>query len=174
MIVSFSSVFVNGLEQRRSAAFSGRSSGIFLLTGKSDRRKRSRNRDLDRPAISGIPKNRCRIGFLFAGWSGLRFSNCGIMGRRRLLRFWGSTEFGLFGRKRDGFCLRLRLSRRGNGLGEEFAWTGFRLGRLRFIGVSKKISRKGAELAKKLVRRGSRLESGWHRRCLEFLDLPIR
>jgi hypothetical protein len=63
VIVSFSSVFVNGLEQRRSAAFSGRSSGIFLLTGKSDRRKRSRNRDLDRPATSGIPENRCGIGF---------------------------------------------------------------------------------------------------------------
>jgi hypothetical protein len=32
VIVSLSSVFVNGLEQRRSAAFGGRSSKIFLLT----------------------------------------------------------------------------------------------------------------------------------------------
>ncbi len=63
MIVSFSWVFVNGLRQAQSAAFSGRSSGIFLLTGKSDRRKRSRNRDLNRPATSGTPKNRCRAGF---------------------------------------------------------------------------------------------------------------
>jgi hypothetical protein len=44
----------------RSAA---ESSGIFLLAGKSDRRKRSRNRDLDRPATSGTSKNRCGIGF---------------------------------------------------------------------------------------------------------------
>ena len=63
MIVSCSSVFVNGLEHRRSAAFSGRSSGIFLLTGKSDRRKRSRNRDLDRPATLGSLENGCGIGF---------------------------------------------------------------------------------------------------------------
>ncbi len=63
MIVSFSSVFVNGLEQTESAAFSGRSSGIFLLTGKSARGKCFRNRDLDRPATSGTPKNRCGIGF---------------------------------------------------------------------------------------------------------------
>ena len=63
MIVSFSLIFVNGLQQRGSAAFSGRSSGIFLLAGKSDRRKSSRRRDLNRPATSGTPKNRCGVGF---------------------------------------------------------------------------------------------------------------
>ena len=63
MIVSFSSVFVNGLEQRESAAFSGRGSGFFLLTGKSDRRKCSRNRDLDPPATSGTAKNRGQVDF---------------------------------------------------------------------------------------------------------------
>jgi hypothetical protein len=84
VIVSFSLVFVNGLEQRRSAAFSGRSSGIFLLTGKSDRRKGSRNRDLDRPATSGTPKKRCGIGFFdhaaaaMTGASPAKYTSSGV------------------------------------------------------------------------------------------------
>jgi hypothetical protein len=84
VIVSFSSIFVNGLAQRRSAAFSGRSSVIFLLTGKFDRCKRYRSRDLDRPATSGIPKNRCRIGFLdhaaaaMTGASPAKYTSSGV------------------------------------------------------------------------------------------------
>jgi len=58
MILSSPSVFVNGLEQAQSAAFSGRSSGFFLLTGKIDRRKSSRSGDLDRPATLAPPKLR--------------------------------------------------------------------------------------------------------------------
>ena len=70
LILSFSSVFVNGLDQMQSAAFSARSVGFIPEAGKSDRRKSSRSQDLGVPAICGTPEKSlprrisrsCRLG----------------------------------------------------------------------------------------------------------------
>jgi hypothetical protein len=58
VIVSSSSLFVNGLDQAQSAAFSGRSSGVFIWTEKSDRRKSSKSRFLEIPTTWASPEIR--------------------------------------------------------------------------------------------------------------------